>query len=114
VRNNARQVRSLDGEVKDMHRVFAALLLCTMTFGNVACSRMEQLRREESLRESLNMLRSQIRQFTLDHGRPPASLSELVSSGYLKRETWRAEKSQAGWYLEVRSGSDATSSNGTK
>jgi competence protein ComGC len=107
-----------------MHRAFAAVLLFTMVCGNVACSHREQLRKEASLQESLSVLRREIRQFTLDHERPPTSLSELVSSGYFKRiptdpftgrnDTWRMEKSQAGQYSEVRSGSDATSSNGRR
>jgi general secretion pathway protein G len=107
-----------------MHRAFAAVLLFTMVCGNVACSHREQLRKEASLQESLGMLRREIRQFTLDHERPPTSLSELETGGYLKRlptdpftgrnDTWRTEKSQNAEYLEVRSGSDATSSNGTR
>jgi general secretion pathway protein G len=107
-----------------MHRAFAAVLLFTMVCGNVGCSHREQLRKEASLQESLGVLRRGIRQFTLDLKRPPTSLSELVSSGYFKRipsdpftgrnDTWRTEKSQAGEYFEVRSRSDATSSNGTR
>ena len=110
--------------VRYMHRAFAALLLFTTMWGNIACSHREQLRKETSLKESLVVLRSEIGQFTLDHRRPPVSLSELVSSGYLKRiptdpftgrnDTWRTEKSQAGDYFEVRSGSDDISSDGMK
>jgi general secretion pathway protein G len=110
--------------VSNMHRSFAAVLLFTTMCGNFACSHREQLRKEASLKESLVVLRSEIEQFTLDHKRPPVSLSELVSSGYVKRiptdpftgrnDTWRTEKSRAREYFEVRSGSDALSSNGTK
>jgi general secretion pathway protein G len=107
-----------------MHRAFAAVLLFTILCGNVACSHREQLRKEASLQESLGVLRREIRQFTLDHERPPTSLSELESSGYFKRiptdpftgrnNSWRTEKSQNAEYFEVRSGSDAISSNGTR
>jgi len=107
-----------------MHRAFAAVLLFTVMCGGMACAHSEQLRKEASLRDSLIVLRSAIGQFTVDRKRPPDSLSELVSGGYLKRiptdpftgrnETWRAQKSKSGEYLEVRSGCDATSSNGTK
>ena len=110
--------------MSDVHRAFAAALLFIMVCGTVACSHREQLRKEAALRESLGVLRGEIRQFTLDHERPPTSLSELKSSGYFKRipadpftgrnDTWRTEKSQSGQYVEVRSGSDATSSNGTR
>jgi hypothetical protein len=63
-----------------MHRAFAAVLLFTMVCGNVACSHREQLRKEASLQESLGVLRRGIKQFTLDHARPPTSLSELMSA----------------------------------
>jgi general secretion pathway protein G len=110
--------------MREMHRAFTVVLLFTMVCGNVACSRREQLRTEAALRESLGVLRRGIRQFTLDHERPPTSLSELESSGYFNRipadpftdrnDTWRTKNSQGGEYFEVRSGSDATSSNGTR
>jgi general secretion pathway protein G len=108
-----------------MRRVFfAAVAVLTMLGGISGCSHREQLRKEASLRDSLAVLRSEIGQFTLDHQRPPSSLSDLVAGGYLKRiptdpftgknDTWRTRKSSAGEYLEVHSGSDAISSGGTK
>jgi general secretion pathway protein G len=107
--------------VRDVHRAFAVLLLFTMLWGNIGCSHRQQLRKEASLREGLLVLRSEIGQFTLDHRRAPTSLSELVSSGYMKRiptdpftgrnDTWRSEKS--GDRFEVHSGADAVSSGGT-
>lgn len=107
-----------------MHRAVAAVLLFTMLSSAVGCSHREQLRQEASLRESLAVLRSEIKQFTLDHQRPPASLSELVTGGYLKpiptdpftgkNDAWRTHKSPDGKYLEVHSGSDGISSVGTK
>jgi|SRR5262244_3111477 len=107
-----------------MHRAVAAVLLFAMLSAAVGCSRREQLRKEASLRESLAVLRSEVTQFTLDLQRPPASLSELVTSGYLKRiprdpftgknDTWRAQKSSDGKHLEVHSGSEGVSSGGTR
>ena len=89
IANHDVQGRSTDPfsswSVRDMHRAFAAVLLFTMLFGNVACLHREQLRKEASLQESLGVLRREIRQFTVDHERPPTSLSELESGGYLKR-----------------------------
>src|SRR5215470_8546505 len=86
-----------------MRRAVAAVLLFTMLSAAVGCSHREQLRKEASLRESLAVLRSEITQFTLDLQRPPASLSELVTSGYLKQipadpftgrnDTWQTQKS---------------------
>ena len=108
--------------VRDMHRALAVLLLLTTLWGNTACSHRQQLRKEASLREELSVLRGEIGQFTLDHRRAPTSLSEVVSSGYIKQippdpftgrnDTWRIEKS--GDSFEVHSGSDAVSSGGTR
>jgi general secretion pathway protein G len=107
-----------------MHRAVAAVVLFTLLSAAVGCSHREQLRKEASLRESLVVLRSEITQFTLDLQRPPASLSELVASGYLKRippdpftgknDTWRTQMSSDDKQLEVHSGSDAISGDGTK
>src|SRR6266550_3385062 len=78
------------------------VLLSIMIFGNLGCSHRHQLRNESSLRESLFVLRSELRQFEEDHQRPPTSLSELVSGGYIKQipidpftrrnDTWRTEE----------------------
>jgi len=104
-----------------MHRAFAVLLLFTMMRGNIGCSNRQQLRKEESLRQALLVLRGEIGQFILDHQRAPTALSDLVSAGYMKQiptdaftgrsDTWRIEKS--GDSFEVDSGSDAVSSGGT-
>src|SRR5215469_3237484 len=104
-----------------MYRVIAFLLLLTMGFVNVGCS-ARQRRDEESLRETLVLLRAEISQFTLDHQRVPTSLAELVSSGCMKQiptdpftgrnDTWRIEKSAKD--LEVHSRSDAISRSGTR
>jgi general secretion pathway protein G len=86
--------------------------------------------RESVLRENLRILRSTIDQFTLDKKRAPTSLDELVSEGYLRAlprditgsaETWQVvyadtfltpDQTAAG-IVDVRSGSDALSSDGT-
>src|SRR5260370_31429263 len=109
--------------VENMRQTCAAVALFRTLCGIAGCSHREQVRKEASLRESLVVLRSEIGQFTLDYQRPPASLSELVSGGYLKRiptdpftgnnDTWRIQRLSAGEYLEVRSGSDALSRTGT-
>jgi general secretion pathway protein G len=81
----------------------------------LGCSGGRQLRKhEKGLRQELFVLRSEIDQFTLDHQRPPDSMSQLAAAGYLKeipidpitgnKETWKVEK--AGNLLEVQSGSD--------
>jgi general secretion pathway protein G len=121
-KNAPKSVLSL--RVEDMCRICAAVVLFTMLCGIAGCSHREQSRKEASLRDSLTMLRSEIGQFTLDHRRPPNSLSELVTSGYLKRiptdpftgnnDNWRTQKSSGGEYFEVHSGSDAIGSDGTK
>jgi len=86
--------------------------------------------REAVLRENLHVLRKTIDQFTLDKKRPPASLDELVAEGYLRKlplditgsaTTWRVEYSDifltpdqtTTGISDVRSGSDAVSSDGT-
>ncbi|MBI4467345.1 MAG: prepilin-type N-terminal cleavage/methylation domain-containing protein [Acidobacteria bacterium] len=86
--------------------------------------------RETALRENLFVLRSTIEQFTLDKQRPPGSLEELVSEGYLRAipkditgrtDTWGVEYSDLvispeqteSGISEVRSGSTALSSEGT-
>lgn len=103
-------------------RAFLVLLLFTATWGSIACSHTEQLRKKEtSLRQILFLLRSATAQFTLDHQRPPRSLSELVSGGYIKQipadpftsrnDTWRIDKSKD--YFEIYSGSDRVGSDQT-
>ena|SRR5467141_1495583 len=106
-----------------MHRTCSVLLLLfTMICGSMGCSYSQRLRNEASLREALFVLRSEIGQFTLDRQRTPTSLSELASGGYIKQipidpftgrnDTWRIEKSDE--HFDVRSGSDAISSEGTR
>ncbi|MFQ5776401.1 MAG: type IV pilin protein [Terriglobia bacterium] len=86
--------------------------------------------RETALKENLFVLRSLIEQFTLDKLRPPTSLEELVTEGYLRalpkditgsRNTWEPvysdllispEQTSSG-ISDVRSGSSAISTEGT-
>ena len=87
--------------------------------------------REAVLRDHLFTLRSLIDRFTLDNGRAPSRLEELVEKGYLGRlptdpftgsnETWQVEKEDAPLsptqtklgIQDVHSGSDALSLEGT-
>jgi general secretion pathway protein G len=87
--------------------------------------------REAVLRDDLFTLRSLIDRFTLDNGRAPARLEELVEAGYLGRiptdpftgsnETWQEEKEDAPLspkqtalgIVDVHSGSQQVSLEGT-
>jgi general secretion pathway protein G len=87
--------------------------------------------REAVLRDHLFTLRFLIDRFTLDNGRAPSRLKELVEKGYLGRlptdpftgskETWQEEKEDAPLspqqtslgIKDVHSGSDALSLEGT-
>jgi general secretion pathway protein G len=86
---------------------------------------------ETALRDDLHTLRSVIDQYTLDKQKAPQSLQDLVDGGYLKqlpadpftksRESWvpvtddtlmSPDQTQPG-IVDVHSGSDQTSSEGT-
>jgi general secretion pathway protein G len=87
--------------------------------------------REAVLRDHLYTLRALIDRFTLDNGRAPARLEELVEKGYLGRlptdpftgsnETWQVEMEDAPLspgqsslaIVDVHSGSSALSLEGT-
>lgn len=113
----------LSASAERIRRAFTAATLLAMLC-IAGCSPSEQLRKEASLRANLVVLRSEIEQFTVDHRRPPSSLSELVASGYLKQipsdpftgknDTWLTQKSSTSGSLEVHSGSDAINNDGTK
>jgi general secretion pathway protein G len=90
---------------------------------NLGCSGNRQGRTNENqLRQELFVLRSEIGQFTIDHQRPPDSLSQLVTGGYMKaiptdpitgkEGTWKFKK--AGNLLEVHSGSDGIATDGSR
>ncbi len=88
--------------------------------------------REAVLKDDLFTMRKLIDQYTLDKGQPPQSLDDLVQAGYLRgglpvdpftgsNQTWKAdieevpispEQTVAG-VVDVHSGSDATSLEGT-
>ncbi len=87
--------------------------------------------RETVLRDDLYSLRSVIDEYTLDKQKAPQNLQDVVDAGYLKRlpkdpftnssETWvpitddsimTPDQSQPG-IVDVHSGSDLTSSEGT-
>jgi general secretion pathway protein G len=86
---------------------------------------------ETALREDLHTLRSVIDQYTLDKQKAPQSLQDLVDAGYLKqlpvdpftksRDSWvpvtddtvmSPDQTQPG-IMDVHSGSDLTSTEGT-
>ncbi len=87
--------------------------------------------REAVLRDDLYTLRYLIDRFTLDNGRAPLSLDEIVEKGYLKRlptdpftgsnETWQETKEDEPLsvsqktlgIVDVHSGSEETSLEGT-
>jgi len=86
--------------------------------------------REAVLRQNLTAMRVAIDQYTLDKLRGPQSLDDLVAAGYFRRipnditekkNTWQVEyedvllspdQTETG-IVDVRSGSDAVSSEGT-
>ncbi len=87
--------------------------------------------KEAVLRQDLYAMRSVIDQYTMDKGKAPQSLDDLVSAGYLKelpvdpftnaRDTWQAvpedvllsvNQDEPG-ISDVRSGASGTGSDGT-
>jgi general secretion pathway protein G len=105
----------------NLRRLFLVFSLCATASAGVACYQSKRTQKEQSLRQNLVLLRLEAGQFTLDHHRPPSSLSELVSEGYFKKipvdpftgrnDTWRVTKSSR--TLEIYSGSDEIGSNGS-
>jgi general secretion pathway protein G len=88
--------------------------------------------REAVLKDDLYTMRKLIDEFTLDKQRPPTSLDELVTEGYLRsglpvdpftgsNETWRTDTEEvpldptqtASGIVDVHSGSDETALDGT-
>ena len=88
--------------------------------------------KEGVLRQDLFMMRAAIDKFTMDNGKAPQSLPQLVTAGYLKEvprdpftessNTWKlvqedqrsaVNKSQPG-ITDVRSGSENTGSDGQR
>jgi general secretion pathway protein G len=89
--------------------------------------------RESVLKQNLFTLRSVISQYTLDKQKAPQSLDDLVSGGYLKQlpvdpmtgknDTWVPDQEEntimsideqdQGGIIDVHSGSEAVSSDGT-
>src|SRR3954470_10501080 len=101
--------------VTSLNNSIAVIVLLPVISAGFGCSgTRQQLRKEETLRQDLFVLRSEIGQFTVDHQRPPDSLSQLVTTGYLKqiptdpvtenKDSWKVER--GGDVLEVHSGSD--------
>ncbi len=85
--------------------------------------------REAALRENLYVLRDAIDKFYADNDKYPEALSDLVERRYVRKlpkdpitgsaETWQAvlytdDKGQQAGIFDVRSGSDATGSDGQR
>ena len=86
--------------------------------------------REAVLKEDLHIMREAISAYTMDKGKAPQSLDDLVQSGYLKKipedpmthstDTWVTDQSDAMYSLDesepgiddVHSGADETGSDG--
>ena len=109
--------------MKNLYNPTAVVVVLAAIAITLGCSGNRQVRKDErALRQELFLLRSEIGQFTVDHQRPPDSLSQLVTAGYMKeiptdpitrnKETWRVER--AGNLLEVHSGSDGIASDGSR
>jgi general secretion pathway protein G len=104
-----------------VRRKIATVLILAAIVGSRACAQRRLHQKEARLRETLLVLRMEIRQFTLDKQQPPMSLSELVTSGYMKEipvdpftgknDSWKMKK--IGVSVEIHSGSDAIASNGS-
>ncbi len=104
-----------------MRRKIATVLILGAFVGSLACAQRRLQQKEAQLRETLLVLRGEIRQFTLDKQRPPMSLSELVTSGYMKKipadpftgknDSWKMEK--VGVSVEIHSGSGAIAGDGS-
>ncbi|PYV47410.1 MAG: hypothetical protein DMG92_16380 [Acidobacteria bacterium] len=109
--------------MKNLCNPAALAVIFAVIVGTFGCSGNREVRKQEqSLRQELFVLRSEIVQFTLDHQRPPDSLSQLVTAGYMKeiptdpitvnKDKWKVER--AGNLFEVHSGSDGIASNGSR
>lgn len=102
-------------------RRIAAVLVFVALFASFGCAQWRLHPKEAELRKDLLVLRSEIHQFTLDKRCAPISLSDLVTSGYMKQlptdpftgknDTWKFER--IGALPDVHSGSDAIASDGT-
>jgi general secretion pathway protein G len=76
--------------------------------------------KEQVLRANLLTLREGLVRFQRDHGRPPESLNQLVAARYIRRipvdpftgtpRSWQLVRNPGGGIVQVRSGSNATSS----
>lgn len=110
-----------------MRAGLAFILLLTIQ-GSIGCSYLKRSRQEDGLRQTLSVLRSAIAQFTADRQRGPASLEDLVASGYLKEipidpiternDTWTIETVGNEWVwgmstiVDVHSGSVSLGNDG--
>ncbi len=128
-----RRIRASRGFTLIELMIVISLLLILITVA-VPIYRQSILRAKESvLRQDLFTLRQVIDQYTLDKQKAPQSLDDLVSAGYMKQlpidpftgknDTWKVveeedtiadpSQTQAGGIVDVHSGSDLPSSDGT-
>ena len=110
--------------------LFVLLVLATLSIPILQLAIVHA--REAVLKDDLYTMRKLIDEFTQDKQRPPASLDELVSEGYLRsglpvdpftgsNETWQTDTEEVplnpneatSGIVDVHSGSDETALDGT-
>lgn len=109
-----------------------AIILILASFALPSYTTIMQRAREAVLREDLQTMRQQIDEYTVDKQQPPQELQDLVDAGYLRggipsdpmtgsNGTWKVDVEQvptapdasSTGIVDVHSGSDATSVEGT-
>ena len=129
---DAKRRHCLDGfSLLEMMMVITVILIVASIFAPLYTTGIVRAR-EAVLRDDLFTLRALIDRFTLDNGRAPARLEEIVEKGYLGRiptdpftgsnETWQDTKEDAPLsptqtglgVVDVHSGSDLVSLEGTQ
>jgi competence protein ComGC len=109
--------------VRTVLSLAAFLLFCWAIVTPAQVDRSTRLK-EAALRRTLFTLRSQISQYTLDKQKAPQSLNDLVEAGYIKsipidpmtgrNDTWTVEQDATSGIINVHSGSEAASSDGSR
>ena len=89
-----------------MNRPGILVLCCTLAYSGSSCAVIRQgqedaeLRsREASLHIRLAQLREVINQYTVDQGRPPRNLEDIVSVGYINNIPEDPVTEKADWFL---------------
>ena len=95
----------------NLYNPAAVVVILTAIAAGLGCSGNRQVRKDEKkLRQELFVLRSEIGQFTVDHLRPPDSLSQLVTTGYIKRDADRSHYGEKEHVESRKSGESVGSS----